>query len=163
MRIGSPEFLKLQEKWYKKAEDSGFNDLEYINFKTGTGQDDLFKRKANALLRSRLHQNSFHYYSLLTNFITHNQFYKGKGSTANFVAKLYAEGIPFRTIILKAQEEKKKFASSLHLKAIHVIVKQFVKDALKWNKEHEEGLEYPGTDEAILDMADSIALKGGQA
>jgi len=44
-KFNSRDFLKLKSEWYKKLQESGFEDLEWHDFKTGRGESSPYLKK----------------------------------------------------------------------------------------------------------------------
>lgn len=135
--MNSPEFHELRQKWYDKLKEKGFDDLEWVG---PNGEDSgLLRTKAIAHLAIKIREGrsiqSYHFYSVLRNFCTHNPAWTGGTEAWKMtVGKLYSEGVSFRKMI-KLQEQGKLNITSkrLTLPVIHEAVKEFVEKAFKWN------------------------------
>ena len=73
------EFIKLQKKWYKKLDRSGFEDLEWFNEKNGLGQGSPFLKSKNVpdtgTIRKKYTKSLQQHYRLCRNFRQHGDFY----------------------------------------------------------------------------------------
>lgn len=152
------EFSKLQREWYGKLEADGFEDLEYV------GHGGLDSSAAPLKSSTAPDQNmgdlglTYHYYNLLSNFLTHNARYGSVRDRA--ILRLYVAGVSYRKIL--KHESVIKLIESGKVKPFSVFivfqtVKEFVAEAMLWNKTNPEGLEYRD----ILDAAEDA--EGGEA
>lgn len=64
-------FKKLQNKWYKKLKEEGFEDVEWYNEKTGYGQNSAFLKRSTGYLRHVFDPQTVQLYSLIRNFLVH--------------------------------------------------------------------------------------------
>ena len=75
----SKQFVKLQNKWYKKLKQSGFQDLEWYNPDSGFGQGSPFlQTKGNITLgdvRRKYRETAAQYFRLSRNFLQCACFY----------------------------------------------------------------------------------------
>lgn len=152
------EFSKLQKEWYAKLEASGFEDLEYV------GHNGVDASAAPLKTSSSPDQSignlglTYHYYNLLSNYLTHNPRY---GTIRDrTIVKLYVAGVSYRKIlksseVLRLIENGKCKPFSVFI--VFQTVNSFVQDALLWNKVNPEGLEYS----ELLDAAEDA--EGGEA
>lgn len=73
------EFIALQNKWYKKLKQDGFEDIEFYNPKTGSGQSSPFMKTDRipdtGQLRAAYSIELENHYRLSRNFLAHGPFY----------------------------------------------------------------------------------------
>lgn len=103
------KFLELKEKWYKKLEKSGFDDIE-------TDEDNL--KEWDTSIFSRYNQHTIgakeEYFRLAGQFLNTYQF---KNKRDRLIWELHAEGLSFNDIAkrLKSAGFKVNSRSSMHL------------------------------------------------
>lgn len=139
----SKEFIALQNEWYAKLKDSGFNDLEVVSRKTGQtdhslmfGTETHLKRR----IRQRGTESTLYFYSLLLNFITHNETWSDI-EHERFIAQQFAEGVSYRKIV-KLWKEAHPGTKGFSIFIVFQTVKKFVAMAKEWNSTNENGLVY---------------------
>lgn len=145
VKIGSPEFAKLQSKWYAILKKDGFNDLEWVDKNTGLGQNSDYLKKPDQM-RMKVYnpEKAFHYH-LCSNYLAHNTL---KDKIKSFIFSRYAEGASFRTITKELNKNRKKKTYSLFWVFYHIT--RMSKEAIEWNKVHPEGLYNKSQIEAKL-------------
>lgn len=164
----SKEFTKLQNEWYAKLKDEGFNDLEYTCKTSGAVDIGMFKGGENEAYVKKQYRlqssQTLHFYNLLSNFLTHNQSYgildidNGEASDIRnrYICQAYVEGKSYRQII-KLWNKTYYLSKGFSTIVVFAVVNKFIKEAKAWNKESPEGLEYKD----LLDAAEDAV--GGEA
>lgn len=74
----TPEYLALQRKWYKRLERSGFDDLEYQDYRTGEPLPDVLRRNSTADLARLFRSDKERYYQLACQFLWEMRRWDGK-------------------------------------------------------------------------------------
>jgi hypothetical protein len=96
----TPQFKKLQEKWYKKLKDEGFNDIE-------KGEDTLMVCNSTAFRKSRYPIESYNakvrYFALAGQFLNDNKFETRKDK---IVWELHTNGKSTREIETELKRRK---------------------------------------------------------
>lgn len=143
-RIGSPAFAKLQKQWYGKLEADGFNDIEWVDHKTGLGQDSDFLSKPAAHFPKVYKRETELYFQMVRNYLTWK---KPMPRLDRFILSRHSEGKSYREIIedwqAKTGEKKSLFFIFYNLKRIK-------QDVLAWNASNKEGLLNPAQTEVYL-------------
>lgn len=134
------EFHKLQQEWYGKLKDSGFQDIEYTN--ANMPEESVMKAASGVSGEVVEQQNKLHYYRILTNFLAHNPNYginKKTGKRNRTIVELYCEGVAYRTI---PGHTRCRYYKPFSYNVVFRIVNKFIPKALAWNKQNPEGLDY---------------------
>ncbi len=135
-KIGSPEFTKLQAKWYAKLKPD-FDDIEWTDSRTGKGQNSDYLRGSLAKGKPWSPERA-QFYRLLQNYVTHYQFKARR--LDRFIMTRLNDGWTYRAIHVAAKK-KYKLRRSLYWVFYHI--KELVTDMVKWNREHKQGLLNP--------------------
>lgn len=129
----SPQFLKLQAKWYAKLESQGFNDLEWVKDGESNAQNSDYL-KGTKLIKSKEHAESvLLYYQMLSNFLVHT---KELNKLERSILEMHSDGKSLRLIFYKLK-------GRVPGKSIHHIHKRLVAlraRAVLWNSENDLGL-----------------------
>lgn len=163
---GSPEFAKLQEKWYKKLSDEGFEDLEWVDNKTGFGQNsDLFKDGSSGnAVGKRYSPQTAYFFSIMQNYVTHNEEFLinlFKDERRMYAIKGYLEGVPYRKLAREYNAKlRKRDNKKLYTFMICRTVQLVNKLALEWNASgHPEAL-IPEGSHSLDCFIEDIELSG---
>jgi hypothetical protein len=106
MNSQNKEFVELQEQWYKKLKDSGFDDIEKNETYLIVNSSSKFNSKRNQVgsmqnvidgINSRTE-----YYRIAGHFLYD---YKFANDLDKFIWELHSEGISVRNITLKLKEK----------------------------------------------------------
>lgn len=92
MDFNSKEFKDLQKKWYKKAEDSGFDDIEQEDGNLKRWDSYVFQRKYN----KEQAEAKESYYRSAGKFLYD---YKFEKKSQREIWRLHAEGLSFEKIL----------------------------------------------------------------
>lgn len=132
---GTAEFKRLQDKWYAKLADDGFNDLEWT---AETGINEAFLRHS---FSTKPFPAKAQFYRLLQNYVTHGLTGKKSRRKDEFMLKLCNEGGTDRTI--SQALIKGRFGRPNSLYWVHYRMKKLIAVMIAWNKTHPEGLLNP--------------------
>lgn len=99
----NPEFLKLQNMWYKKLKDSGFDDIEEYNEKLGSDAISFLKRSSKSL-SYKYNEETFSYYQTYRDFLSHGDFSSCLDRT---IWEMYSEGMSIRRILVELEHHPK--------------------------------------------------------
>lgn len=131
--LSQSQFAKLQKEWYDKLADDGFKDLEWVDHKTGKGQNSDWLR-GSLIGGKKYHAGRAIYYQLADNYLTHCKSLRGYN---RFIWKRHAAGETYSEI-LDAVSAKYKNAPSLY--TVYYQLQHLAKLCYKWNVSHAEGL-----------------------
>lgn len=161
----SRDFRDLKQKWYKKLEESGFEDLETFKSKSGefrenpyTNQDvkNLYAIRKHLSTQDNFeiyHRQTFLYYSGCRNFLAHSRplpFLDDK------ILKLHAEGYSIRrireelaTFICKYPRTrwKGKYKTMFTKDYVHSRIREIKKLVATWNATSPHGIRYQDYEE----------------
>ena len=130
------EFKKLQNEWYDKLDNSGFEDLEWLDKDSGFGQNSGFLKKSlkkfNKLTKKDLADKNI-YFSLAKDFA---QDYKFKSRLHKYIWELYIEGIAYRKMIPKIKSRNFKHVPSIYWISTHL--SDIKVDFRKWQMEQPD-------------------------
>lgn len=132
--IGTKDFIKLQNQWYKKLKSSGFEDIEWLDKSTGLGQNSDFLKDPDQMKTKAYKSETEFFYQMCTNFMTH---VKIEPARLRYLFKLYSEGMPYRDIRKALVKRYRKYVS-LYFVFYHV--KRLKEQMFHFNKTHPEGL-----------------------
>lgn len=160
----SKDFIALQNEWYAKLKDDGFQDIEVVSKATGhtdpgliNGSETNLKRR----IRAGGVESTLYFYNLMQNYLTHrpnfSRIYRDR-----FIAREFVKGTSYRNIVkLWNQTEQHRAGvdtkKSFSVFIVFNVVKKFVAKALIWNRESTEGLTY----QSKLDQLEE--LDGGES
>ena len=163
--IARSNFIKQQNNYYAKLRKSGFEDIEWLDRRTGKGQNSDILRKA-AIRQRMWRPEKAHYYRLLRNYVTHAKF---KTKRDKFIMELLAEATSFRRT-LKAYIRYTNYRYDKSLYTFFYKCQVLLTEALLWNKIYPEGMLNPAnqdswaTDVLLADMGlDSAIGQDGEA
>jgi hypothetical protein len=142
-------FKAEQRKWYSKlakhkdpAYPKGFTDLEWVDYKTGKGQNsDYLRRSTNSGRPWRPEKAEF--FRLVRNFVTHYEF---KTKRDRVAMELLSEGYSFRRI-LKHLRRYNGYRKSLY--SLFYYLHDLLKACQTFNLIHAEGLLNPANADAV--------------
>jgi hypothetical protein len=106
MNSQSKEFVELQEQWYKKLKDSGFNDIEQDENYLLTSAYNMFNPNRNKVgsiqgVVDRMNSKA-EYYRLAGHFLHE---FKFPTELEKEIWDLHSQGISHRNIILKLKQK----------------------------------------------------------
>jgi len=93
----SPEFKKIQAKWYKRLESDGFEDLEWNH---PGGQNSAYLKKPLHNVRKNYCEGSVEHYRRARIHLAHAKF---NNEMHKFIWTCYTDGQSYRTIIKSIQ------------------------------------------------------------
>lgn len=143
------DLIKLTNLWYKKLEDSGFDDIEFYNKRTGYGQDSRYTKDLALSYKWRYNEFTAQHYRLCENFLSHYDFPNKKDK---FIFSLYTAGLTFREIIAKCKKKGGSYAynhkkkPNISLFSLHHKLKRYIALCHKWNLEHPDGIHLAEAD-----------------
>lgn len=133
LSIGSPEFAKLQAKWYGKLADEGFEDIEWTDNKTGLGQGTPYLSGSGY---GKVYKPETElYFRMVQNYITHNE--KSFDKWKRFILSLHVDGVSYRDIV---RAYNKRFRARRSLFFIFYKLRQYKTEITQWNEVNKEGL-----------------------
>jgi hypothetical protein len=92
-------FEKLQDKWYKKLEKTGFKDIEYADMSVKSARVSRSLNWSDPTLR----QSVLEYYLMAYNFLID---YKFESEVDKIIWEYYAEGLSIRDIVQILKDTK---------------------------------------------------------
>lgn len=141
-KLGSDEFNKLQAEWYSKLSKSGFEDLEWVDSKTGIGQNSDYLRKSRNAGSLNYDEQTELYYAMWRNYVTH---VKQGNKFDQLVVELHSEGVGYREILRIAKTKLGKTRSLFYLYRRMKVLKSAM---MEFNNKHPDGLLATRADEA---------------
>ena len=96
------EFIDIQNEWYAKLRDSGFSDLEWLDKKSGRGQNTPFLRKPLVNFLQTFELSTQNHYILAQSFLTHGNF---DTEVDRFLWFMYCEGFSYRQMLPVLQQQ----------------------------------------------------------
>jgi len=118
----SKEFKELQQFWYNKLAESGFNDIEDFRIEYGNQSNDHLKRSCKDLAR-KYNQDTFQHFADCRNFLCHGYF---SSKIDKFIFKMYTEGLSLRQIAELLPEKQSYFYVHTKLKKIKSDLKAYL-------------------------------------
>lgn len=139
------EFIKLKDKWYKKLDKSGFDNIEFADYTSGFNSH----RNTYKICKSTL-QNmtfSFNYFQSCRNFLAHWHF---SSKIHEILWQLHSENTSYRNISKHLQRKYKKIPKKYQhlflypvckfsIKWVHVELKKLLAEMFTFNRENPEG------------------------
>lgn len=142
-KIGSKDFAALQAKWYAKLADSGFEDIEWSDSKTGFGQGTPYL--ANSGFGKVYKPETEQYFRLVTNYVTHHELQLEQDRQKRYILQLHQDGVSYRDIV---KLYNKRFKKKRSLFFIFYKLRQYRDEIMQWNKTSEHGI-YASQDDAL--------------
>lgn len=139
----SKEFNQLQYKWYKKAAETGFKDIETGQYSRSTQMSPINGASLLNIAKNYKPETEY-FYKRLTNYLTFNstvadEFGEPLGKRHLKACRMFADGEPYRSIL----KQLRKFRGRpLNLWSLSKLIKHFIRQSTIWNKTHHEGLDY---------------------
>lgn len=121
MNRNSKEFLALQRKWYKKAEKSGFEDIEQPDENLKIWSYRFVKACEND---PTLHQSKEEYYRLAGSFLHEHLF---KDQKSRLIWQMHSEGVSIRNIVKALKSRRFK----TYRREVHQIIQDLAALMLK--------------------------------
>ena len=90
------EFLRLNEKFYKKLKAQGFSDIEYYNPSTGIGQNEPYIKTGRHSSYLYAHRANEEFYRRARAFLHHHTF---DNKLDEILWGYFSEGISFRKMV----------------------------------------------------------------
>src|ERR1035437_3122878 len=122
IQFKTPQFKKLQEKWYKKLADSGFVDAE-------SDEDHLKRWEGHAFAKSRYQIATFEskqkYFALAGQFLNEKKFETKKD---RMIWEMHSEGKSTRDISIVL---KKKKIPSPSKDTVNIVIRKLAKEMLQ--------------------------------
>lgn len=136
IKLDSPEFIKLQNKWYDKLKASGFDDLEWLDPKSGNGQGSSHL-KYNKPWGSKIDnaESVEQYFAMFRNFITHT--IKNVKPEERTMLNVHVEGKSFQDMHAELVLKHKIKYSLTSMFSKFQVLKERV---LNWNTTSPNGL-----------------------
>lgn len=150
IRVGTPEYQALQDKWYsrvseaeaKKPEDERFKDIEWQE-----NPNSPFLKQSGAKPRL-LTPGKQLYYALCRNYLTHAR--RALCGMDRRAWELHADGLAYRKI-LKTLRREYRLKKSIYW--IYYYVKGIEARMYQWNRVHAEGMLNPASTDGFADDA----------
>lgn len=143
-----PEFIRLQNKWYKKLKDEGFKDIEWLDSSTGLGHDTPYL--AGSVSKASVSLNEMHdlqasqaskdqqnYYRICSNYAVYGTF---PSKTHRKIFEYHASGLSYRKI---ARIMTSKHRQPMSYFKVFYIVKALKEEMFRWNND-------PGNEERVI-------------
>lgn len=136
-KLGTPEFAALQSEWYAKIQADGFEDLEWVDDKTGLGQNSDFLIRPAAHFPKVYKRETELYFQMVSNYLTWKRPMK---RLDRFILSRHGAGKSYREILddleAKTGERRSLFFIFYNLRRIKA-------EVLAWNESDAEGLLNP--------------------
>lgn len=131
------QFAKLQKHWYSKAnsDPEGFQDIEWVNHKTGEGHDSAYL-KGSLNGGKPYHPGRALYFQLASNYLVHCRNLRNRPYD-KFIWQLHADGQTYDDIL---KQIKKQFNRCPSKYTLYYEIKEIAKRCYVWNSTHPEGL-----------------------
>jgi hypothetical protein len=148
---------ELISLWYKKLKQSGFEDLEWLDNKTGLGQNTPHLKRSSARILQKYSAETAQHYNICSQY---RQYHTFKCRRDEFCIDLYIQGIPYREIIKRARVKGTNYyydykgRQQLSLFSLHGIIKKYIIAAYDWNKNSPDGLNNQ-SEQSLLDQMNS--------
>jgi hypothetical protein len=156
----SREFRELQKEWYDKLADDGFEDIEWIDHKTGKGQNSRFLKNSshhcqlsNKILSAETLSSSkrFKYYRIASHFLhNYNKFNDLDDCAASkryqlskTLWEMHTDGATYRKISRSLREltgESKLYS----VYWVYYRIRKLQKIMIDWNGNDPKGLRDRG-------------------
>lgn len=149
----SEAYTKLQNEWYAKLAQDGFEDLEWLDKRTGKGHNSDHLRGSASRGRTWAPERA-QFYRLLQNFLTHYQF---RNMQERYVLHQLNDGQTYRKILAGCRA---KYGLKHSLFWFYYYVQDLVAKMVKWNQVHAEGLLNPANADRWADDALLSDLRG---
>lgn len=134
-QMSAAQYAKLQKKWYAILADDGFEDIEWVDHKTGKGHNSGFLK--GSLISGKIyHPGRDLYFQLASNYLLHCKALKEK-PYERFIWKHHANGLTYAEV---QKEVKDKYGKAQSMYTIYYQLRDLAKLCYKWNQTHPEGL-----------------------
>ncbi len=143
LSLYSKKFRHLQSIWYKELSKDGFKDIEAPEW---TPKDAPKQLRAASLrhIAESFSPETRHFYAKLRCFLTFNatfmdQYGEPISKKKLEACRLFAEGVPHRTILEKLKRFK---GPRLNLWSLPQLTNHFVNISTIWNKQNHNGMDF---------------------
>jgi hypothetical protein len=142
------EFASLQKEWYDYLKDTGFDDLEWVDHKTGKGQGSDYLKQPSMYLSKQYDASVEEYYRKCRIFLQHGDF---KSGTLKFVFKRHTEGASYRDIAAEIERYPQRFGRTYSIFWISQRLNEMLEYMEYWHYMHPEGLLNPGSQDFVVE------------
>lgn len=131
-RYTKAEFAKLQQKWYAKLADNEFDDIEWVDHKTGLGHDSPHLR-GSLQLGKQYHPGRELYFQMATSYLQ----CKNLKGYYRFIWQLHANDSTYDEII---EALKTKYLEVPSKYTVFYDIQKLAKLCYKWNCTNPNGV-----------------------
>lgn len=131
--LSQTEFAKLQKTWYDKLSAEGFQDIEWVDHKRGTGHDSPHL-KGSLILGKQYHPGRQLYFDMACAYLQHCTALKGY---YRFIWRLHATGHTYDQIM---EQLSKKYSNHPSKFTVFYDIEHLAKKCFKWNARAAEGI-----------------------
>ena len=142
------EFAALQKEWYEYLKAEGFEDLEWIDHKTGRGQASDYLKKPSAYLAKHYDPSVAEYYRKCRIYLEHGEFESG---LHKFVFKLHTEGASYRDIVKEVERYPQRFGRTVSIFWISQHLNNMLDYVELWHHTSEHGILNPANEEFYIE------------
>ena len=116
------DFKKLQNEWYKKLKEGGFNDIEFGLNNTPFIEQHEFDRIS--IIENAKNDRREEYYSLASKYYWENMF---KSELDKLIWYYHSEGVPAQKIVLNLKKDGYSISKPTVYRHINSIKEMFLK------------------------------------
>lgn len=156
IKTSSAAYKTLQNKWYDKLAEDGFNDLERSTKPDGTTSLNAEYLKGSAIRGKAWCPESAQFYRLLQNYLTHHEFKRGEKMHKRMLTMLN-DGHDYRAILKKCNQI---YRIDRSLYWLYYYVQDLVAGMVAWNGTHAEGMLNPANQDSWANDALLSDLSG---
>ncbi len=139
------EFAKLQKEWYAKLSKDGFEDIEWVDHKTGQGQNSDYLKRPAQMITITYDESIEEHYRIMRHFCT--QSLNGT-DLEHYMFEAYSEGMSYRGIVKMINEnfnqamihilhskKTRLIANNVSVHFVFYAVQRLIQTALRWERE----------------------------
>lgn len=137
-----PQFPALQKHWYDKLASGGFKDLEWVDHKTGRGQNSDHLRDSLGSIRKAYNPDVENHFRLCRNYLSNASI---RPAWRKEIFELYVEGVSYRAIrkILLDRNSPGPAGKPTSHATIFRVVKEMKLEMETWNIHSPKGMLNP--------------------
>lgn len=143
------EFAALQKEWYDYLKHKGFEDIEWVDHRTGYGQNSDNLKSPSSYVAKQYDPAVEEYYRKCRIYLEHGEF---ESKLLRYVFQLHTEGLSYRKIAKEVRKRKQWFGRTISIFWISQHLNELLDYIEYWHYMNPMGVNYPDTDFFIEDI-----------
>lgn len=143
------EFAALQKEWYDYLAKTGFEDLEWVDHKTGKGQGSDYLKSPSTYIAKQYDSSVEEHYRKCRIFLAHGEI---ESKLLKYVFELYTDGKSYREIAKEVRNKKQWFGRTISIFWISQHLNELLEFVDFWHYLDPNGVNFPDSDFYISEI-----------